>query len=253
MKRAHPSGFTLIELMVALAILAIMLTAIYAAFSSAITAMRESRQQDDTLQVGRLVMERIANDLAMAFYRTDAQRRKNPTHAFIGRDDERDDYARDRLDFTAAGRPLAHDDTPGSDVAELSYYIDDTYTGRTVDDPYGSGGLLVRREDPLPDDDFRHGGTLRILAENVVALNFRYKEPGPDVGLRTRVEETKDEEEEAEEEEDKWHDTWNTEKEQSLPELVEVTMTIRDREGRDHTFGTTVLLHPYQARGGAGR
>jgi hypothetical protein len=110
----------------------------------------------------------------------------------------------------------------------------------------------VRREDPLPDEDFRHGGTLRILAENVVALNFRYKEPGPDVGLRTRVEETGDEEEEAEEEEKKWHDTWNTEKSQSLPELVEVTMTIRDRQGRDHTFGTTVLLYPYQVRG-AGR
>lgn len=243
MKPPNPSGFTLIELMVALAILAIMLTAVYAAFSSVMTAMRESRERDDTLQVARVVMERIANDLAMAFYRTDAQRRNNPTQAFIGRDDERDDYARDRLDFTAAGRVLAHDDRPGSDVTELSYYIDDTYMDRT---------LLVRREDPLPDEDFRHGGTLRILAENVVALNFRYKEPGSDVGLRTRVEEKEDEEEETEEEEKKWHDTWNTEKSQSLPELVEVTMTIRDREGRDHTFGTTVLLYPYQVRG-AGR
>ncbi len=59
-------GFTLIELLVALTILAIMLSTIYATFFSALKAMRASRERDDTYQVARVVMERIANDLAMA-------------------------------------------------------------------------------------------------------------------------------------------------------------------------------------------
>jgi hypothetical protein len=131
---------------------------------------------------------------------------------------------------------LTHDGRPETDVVEISYYIDDTYTDRP---------LLVRREDPLPDSELRHGGTLRVLAERVVALNFRYREPGEMPSGRTQREEG----EEEEEKEPEWVDSWNAETHEggkSLPELVEVTVTILDEEGEEHIFGTTVLLHPYQ-------
>ncbi len=229
------SGFTLIELMVALAMLAIVLSSVYATFFSAVKAMRDSREQDDTHQVARVVMERITSDLAMTFYRPGTDRKDHPTQAFIGRNGDDGEYARDRLDFTTASHVLMRDGHPETDVVEVSYYIDDTYTDRM---------LLVRREDPLPDEDFRHGGTLRIMAENVVALNFRYREPGPEAGQRR-----KEDEKDKEPDEPAWHDTWNADKweqRKSIPELVEVTLTIRDKDGRDHTFGTTVLLRPYQ-------
>jgi len=234
--RAWPEaarGFTLIELMVALTILAIVLSSVYATFYSGVKAMRDRRGPDDSYQVARLVMETITNDLSMAFYRSGTDREDRPTQGFIGSDGHNGDHARDRLDFTTASHILVHDGRPETDVVEVSYYIDDTYTDRP---------LLVRREDPLPDAELRHGGTLRILAERVVALNFRYREPGKMPSVRTR--ETEDEPEELE-----WVDTWNAETHEggkTLPELVEVTVTILDEEGQEHTFGTTVVLHPYQ-------
>ena len=234
-------GFTLIELMVALAIMSIVLSTVYATFFTALKAMRDTRQRDDTYQIARVVMEKISNDLTMAFYRPGSDRQDHPTQLFIGRDAVDDDMARDRLDFTTASHVLMRDGRPESDVVEVSYYIDDTYTDRP---------LLVRREDPLPDAELRHGGTLRILAERVVALNFRYREPGPPAHDRHRPSGPATEEEEAQEPE--WHDAWNADTWQqnrkSLPELVEITLTIRDKDGQDHQFTTTVLLHPYQVR-----
>ena len=214
--------------------LSIVLMSVYATFYSGVQAMRNRRGPDDAYQVGRLVMETITNDLSMAFYRSGTDRKDRPTQGFIGSDGYDGNYARDRVDFTTASHILTRDDRPQTDVVEVSYYIDDTYTERP---------LLVRREDPLPDSELRHGGTLRILAEGVVALNFRYREPGEMPSTRTQ----KKEDEEAEE--PPWHDAWNAETREggkSLPELVEVTVTILDEEGQEHTFGTTVLLHPYQ-------
>jgi len=236
-QRVDRTGFTLIELLVALAILAIVLSSIYATFFSTIRAMRDSREKDDTYQVARVVMERITNDLAMAFYRTDNTRVNHPTLAFIGRNDADNDYARDRVDFTTASNVLLHDGNPERDIVEVSYYIDDTYTDRPV---------LVRRYDrlPEPEQDFRHGGALRVLAEDVVALDFRYRERGPEASQLARSKTVKKEDTDAEEPE--WHDAWNAEKYKSLPELVEVTMTIRDAEGEEHEFGSQVLLNPYQ-------
>jgi general secretion pathway protein J len=233
-------GFTLIELMVALAILSIVLSSIYATFFSALRAMRDTRERDDTYQIARVVMEKMSNDLAMAFYRPGSDREERPTQLFIGRDATEDDFAHDRLDFTTASHVLLRDGRPETDVVEVSYYIDNTYRDRS---------LLVRREDPLPDEDLRHGGTLRVLAERVVGLNFRYREPGPMPYDRQRRTGPVTEEEE-EVQEPAWHDAWNADTWQparkSLPELVEITLTIRDKDDQDHQFTTTVLLHPYQ-------
>jgi general secretion pathway protein J len=233
-RRRHARGFTLIELMVALAILAIVLSSVYATFYSGVKAMRDRHGVDDAYLVARVVMETITNDLSMAHYRSGIDQGERVTQGFIGSDGEDGEYARDRLDFTTSSHILVHDGRPETDVVEVSYYIDDTYTDRP---------LLVRREDPLPDDTIRHGGTLRILAEDVVALNFRYREP--DDMPASRTQETRDDESEQLE----WVDAWNAEKHEggkTLPQLVEVSVTILDEEGHEHTFGTTVLLHPYQ-------
>jgi general secretion pathway protein J len=236
--RRAAGGFTLIELLVALGVLAIMLSTIYATFFAGVEAMRRGHEQDDTYQVARVVMEQISNDLAMAFYRPGSDRPDVPTQAFIGLDKETDGYARDRLDFTTASHALMRDGRPETDVVEVSYYVDETYSERP---------LLVRREDPLPDSDFRHGGMLRVMAENVVALNLRYREPDEEPYKRQRTEQG--EQPVNPDELPQWYDAWDAAKEKplrSLPQLVEVRMTIRDEKEIEHTFGTTVVLCPYQ-------
>jgi len=225
----RPGGFTLIEVMVALAILGILLSSVYSTFFFALKAMRDSREQDDVFQVARVLMERITNDLTMARFRGTYLPNKW-TETFVGRNGKHDQYARDRLDFTTVSHILLRDGRPECDVVEVSYYIDDSYPDRT---------LLVRREDVLPDAHLQHGGTLRVLSDNVVGLNFRYRERGP-LPYERQPGQTWEEPE--------WHDSWNAAEvtpQPSLPELVEVMLTIRDREGREHTFSSMVVLHPY--------
>jgi len=224
-----PGGFTLLEVLVALAILGVLLSSVYSTFFFALRTMKVSREQDDVFQVARVLMERITNDVTMARFRG-PYIAGHSTEAFIGRNGTSDGFARDRLDLTTASHIFFHDGRPESDMVEVGYYIDDSYPDRT---------FLVRREDPLPDENLRHGGTLRILADNVVGLNFRYRERGPQPFERVRGQEW---------EEPEWHDTWDASKvtpEQCLPELVEVTLTLRDQDGRNRTFTTIVLLHPY--------
>lgn len=241
--RGTSSGLTLIELLVALTILAILLSSVYGTFVSAMHATRRARDDEGVYQVARTAMDRISMDLEMAFYRPGSDRPGHPTQLFIGLDRSDGDYARDRLDFTAACHVLAREGRPETDVVEVSYYIDDSLYDRS---------LLVRREDPLPDEDLRHGGTLRVLAENVVSLNFRYREPGPDPAQRQRSPaDAEAKQDEQAEQEPEWHDAWNADTfdkpSKSLPELVEVTLVLRDKNDVEYTFSTMVQLHPYQA------
>ncbi|MBN1916400.1 MAG: prepilin-type N-terminal cleavage/methylation domain-containing protein [Verrucomicrobia bacterium] len=240
--RASIRGLTLIELLVALTILAILLSSVYGTFISAMNAIRRARTDDGIYQVARTVMDRISMDLEMTYYQPGPDRPGQPTQLFIGLDRSEGDYARDRLDFLAACHILARDGRPETDVVEISYYIDDTLYDRP---------LLVRREDPLPDFDLRHGGTLRVLAENVVSLNFRYRERSPEPNTRSRPADAAARAEEAQkaEQELEWFDAWNADTNEnpskSLPELVEVTFVLRDKDGAEYTFSTTVQLHPY--------
>ena len=244
--RQTVSGLTLIEMLVALTILAILLSTVYGTFVSAIQATRRARDDDGIYQVARTVMERITGDLEMAFYRPGSDRPNHATQLFLGHDRAEGDYARDRLDLTTAGHIFLRDGRPETDIVEVSYYIDDSLWDRP---------LLVRREDPLPDEDLRHGGTLRVLAEQVVSLNFRYREPGPAPWDRQRPTNAdagaKDETQE--DTEPQWYDAWNADTfskpNGSLPELVEVTLVLRqkvDGEYVEYTFSTTVQLYPFQ-------
>lgn len=227
------SGFTLLEVLVAMAILGLLLSSVYATFFTTIKAIRSTEEQDDVHQVARLVMDQISRDLTMAFYRSTKTVDGEPKYIFMGRDDRDGEFARDRIDFLTTNHAFYRDGRPETDVVEVSYYIDSTYYDRP---------FLIRREDPLPDEELRHGGTLRILAEQVVALDFRFCESLPKPAMRQQKEEE-------EEEELEWHETWNSVKgkpARGLPQLVTVTLTIRDEQEEEHTYTTTVVLNPYQ-------
>jgi general secretion pathway protein J len=211
-------GFTLLEIMLAVAVLALVGTMIYGGFSQ--TALNKARIEEDVEQsrIVHMALERMARELTMAFVSTHV----NPSldlrvvnTAFIGKDNGKDD----RIDFTSFSHRRLYRNARESDQNELSYFVTEH-----PDEP--GMQVLARREQNRIDDDPRRGGKSQILVENVEEFNLEYFDP-----LLTD-----------------WVQTWDTEnvlaQPNRLPTQVRIRLTIKDprRRGQTQTFGTRVMI-----------
>jgi general secretion pathway protein J len=211
-------GFTLLEIMLAVAVLSLVGTMIYSGFAQ--TALNKARiEQDvDHSRVIHMTLDRMARELTMAFVSTHV----NPSldlrvveTAFIGKDNGKDD----RIDFTSFSHRRLYRNARESDQNEISYFVTEH-----PDDP---GALvLARREQNRIDQDPRRGGKSQILVENVEEFNVEYFDP-----LLSD-----------------WVQTWNTEdmlaQPNRLPTQVRIRLSVKDprHRGDTQTFGTRVTI-----------
>jgi general secretion pathway protein J len=211
-------GFTLLEIMLAVAVLALVGTMIYSGFSQ--TALNKARIEEDVEQsrIIHMALERMARELTMAFVSTHV----NPSldlrvvdTAFIGKDNGKDD----RIDFTSFSHRRLYRNARESDQNEISYFVTEH-----PDEP--GVRVLARREQNRIDEDPRRGGKSQILVENVEEFNVEYFDP-----LLTD-----------------WVQTWNTEdmlaQPNRLPTQVRIRLAVKDprRRGEIQAFGTRVMI-----------
>ncbi|MGC4089782.1 MAG: prepilin-type N-terminal cleavage/methylation domain-containing protein [Polyangiaceae bacterium] len=168
MKR-RPRGFTLLELLVAISILAMISVLIYSAFA----AMRRSREGlervQDRYREGRLALEYIRRDLSAAYLSMhvpiDARLLIQKT-TFVGK---RGNPA-DRVDFNSFSNVRRDRDAHESDQCEVSYF--------GSQNPTKSGTLdLARRASSRPDLDPQHGGRVEVLATDIDLFELEYLDP----------------------------------------------------------------------------
>ena len=211
-------GFTLLEIILAVSVLALVGTMIYGGFSQ--TALNKARIEEDVEQsrVVHMALERMVRELTMAF----VSMHVNPSPdlrvvetAFIGKDNGRDD----RIDFTSFSHRRLYRDARESDQNEISYFVTEH-----PDDP--DVQVLARREQNRIDDDPRRGGKSQILVENVEEFDIEYFDP-----LLSD-----------------WVQSWDTEdvlaQPNRLPTQVRILLAITDprRRGETQTFGTRVVI-----------
>jgi general secretion pathway protein J len=161
-------GFTLLEVMVSIGIVAMIGVLIYGAFHGMSRSRRNITHVLDRHQQGRAALTRMTRELGSAFISAHlpiGQMQITRQTAFIGSDQS----GADRVDFTAfAHRRLARD-AHESDQAEISYF-----GSRDPD----TGNLdLVRRIDKTIDEDPSRGGIVQVLAENIESLDIAYLDP----------------------------------------------------------------------------
>lgn len=146
-------GFTLLEVVVSLALLALVLTLVQGTYSGAVRSRdRASRETAEMHQAG-LVLDRLANELAGALT---SQGRATLTPFLVEPDVEESAV----LTFTTRLQPI-----PGlrpGGPAELQYALEADEDGVP---------RLVRREEPDPDEDPEDGGVAYPVLEEV--LRFR--------------------------------------------------------------------------------
>jgi prepilin-type N-terminal cleavage/methylation domain-containing protein len=99
MKARTTRGFTLLELMLAVSILAVVSIVTYATFSTVVTAWRRGLALTDSLHHGDYIAEQLAMGLRSAFYRNRGQ-------GFVLEDDGEGPEARDKLSWVKLGGSL---------------------------------------------------------------------------------------------------------------------------------------------------
>jgi general secretion pathway protein J len=168
-RRVHQSGFTLLELMIAIGVLAMVCTLIYGALASMKKARESVRRVNDRYREGRLAMSRISRDLQSAYLSAHAPFDQSlivVKTAFIG---VRGSPAV-RLDFNSFSNYRLDRDSHESDQAELSYF------GSTNPEEQGVTDL-VRRTSPRLDIDPQRGGRVEVVATDIDLFDLTYLDP----------------------------------------------------------------------------
>jgi general secretion pathway protein J len=209
---------TLLELLVSLAILAMMALLIYGAFDSMNRGIKGEEVRSERGREGRDGLLRISRELTSAFLSF-----HNPTNialitrqtAFIGQHSS----PFDRVDFAAFAHRRVVKDAHESDQCEVGYSV-------VADPDVGDKMDLIRREQIPIDQDPVRGGVVNVLVENVELFNMKYLDAA--TGL--------------------WGDTWDTTlvnaQYNRLPLEIKITITMKGRPGLDATTYTTKVMVP---------
>lgn len=162
-------GVTLIEMMVAMAILAIVATLMYTGFTQTSRNKKRIEAELDRAHEVRMGVERIAREMSMAF--VSAQGNPDQTlqavkTAFIAKEAG----GGSQVDFTSFSHKRLYRDAHESDQNEIGYYL--------ASDPDDSRiKVLARREQNRIDDDPEKGGRTQIMIRDVTGFELAYLEP----------------------------------------------------------------------------
>jgi general secretion pathway protein J len=217
MKRA-PRGFTLMEVMVAVAITALMGTIVTMAFQTGFRAKEVIEGEAEHYRMVRVALNRMAREIGSAFVsdRYDPKRYRDsndrPTN-FVGEGD--------RLLFTTFAHQRLYTDSKESDQAVVEYFVESSTEK-------GARGRqdLKRRVNPNIGERMDRGGTTDVLFEGVKKLEFEYWDS----------------------ERKEWEDEWDTrrnERKAFLPTRVRITLVALDENGKEarYTTQSRILLN----------
>ena len=226
-----PKGFTLIEVTIAITILAIIMSFIYTTFIATLEAKRYVEDRAELYQTGWQILSRISRELEAAYL---VKVESNdvfwePPTDFVGKDGWHQGRRMDTLTFTtlahrdlsslwrsfAAKKEDEESDSNESEHAAISYFWQ-------VEDYASDNVILYHRENAaMMNDPAAEGGGLFEMAERVKEFRLRYYD----------------------EEDKEWKDKWEWEVgDLTLPVVVEVTLTLQDLSGHEASFSTLVNI-----------
>jgi general secretion pathway protein J len=202
--RAH-RGFSLLEVMIAIAITAVIGAMAAGVFQQIDHAASGAREQGERYAAASLALTRLSRELSMAFlseHYDRARYRDRPT-LFKGQQDQ--------VLFSTMSHVRLLQDVKESDQAVVEYLVER--------DPVSGDEALFRREKARLDDEPDRGGRTDLVANHVKALSIRYW----DVKRK------------------EWVREWSTrtpEKLNELPTRVRLELEIKLADGRTEKFTT---------------
>jgi general secretion pathway protein J len=220
--RARQRGMTLLEVLVSLAILAMIALLIYGAFDSLSRGRKGEAMRADRARQGRQALLRMVHELSSTFLSMHSPQLlalATRQTAFVGQNST----PFDRLDFTAFAHRRLTRDAKESDQCEVGYFA--------AEDPDVPGKMdLVRREQIPIDIQPTRGGIVNVLAEDIESFDVHYLDPV--TGL--------------------WAETWDTNVSSAgqlnrLPLEVRIQLMVKGVPGMDSSMYETKLMLPMQS------
>ncbi len=213
--RLRRSGFTLIEVIVSLVLVAGIAAFTFSSLRSSFAMRDYMEQQDVTDRSARVALQKIARELRLAFLTKNTTAVNTYRTVFVGKNNGE----QDALFFATFAHRRMYYGTPEGDQAEVTIWTDDGPDGTKI---------LYHRESGRIDEDPDSGGTILPLASGVVTfdLDFLNSQTGD------------------------WAEEWDSTgaEQNKLPRAVEILLVLQgpdpddDEETIDHTYLTTVML-----------
>jgi general secretion pathway protein J len=169
--RQHQRGLTLIETLIAIAVMSMISVMIYGAFSVVARGKQVAETLGERHRVARVAMTRMARELQMAFL----SMHMAPTPQLITRNTAFTGTNR-RVDFNAFAHRRIVKDAHESDQCELSYFVGQSsgFGGEKKRDRQVD---LLRREQAIIDDQPGKGGVVQVLVDDIDTFALKYLDP----------------------------------------------------------------------------
>ena len=209
-------GFTLIEVMVAAAILAMTTTLVWSSFSSTFRTKQQVEAQSSRYRTVRIALERLARELSMA-YISQNEDTSQPEHRTMF-EGKHKGYI-DEVKFSYFGHQRLYQDANESDTAQLMYF------GATSREDSRKTNLIRRETRRLsyvrPQDSPNEAD---IVCDDVVGLKLEYYD------ARDK----------------QWREEWVTTavdgQKDRMPSRVRITLTVHDERGKEVPFTTEARI-----------
>jgi len=246
------SGFTLVEIMVATVISLLIISSVYAAFRSSLTAYERNQTKVIMLQKCRMALDRMARDFNTLYYEENDEELTILVQDYADSETSMD---KDMVSFVAIVNPNitkylqsqesntsnnasdngdTTENTLPSDLARVTYFIGQSPEDQNVQslmrvevtnlDTQELQDLLSEIQSTSPSDEMQEMLRTSILVDNVGGFNVRYFD-GTD-----------------------WVDTWDMEEENGLPKAVELTLTVTDPNNKEKALTQAVVVYlPFSA------
>mgnify|MGYP001563265710 CR=1 FL=1 len=177
-RNSQSKGFTLLEVLLAMAILSVIMTVIYASFSTAGKNVEQAEAIRDETDLARTLIARLSADIANAYPTVSANYPAVPT-IFYGKKEEAGDrigagdekIRRDSISLTTLTN-WRKPDSKETELWEVGYFFKEK--------PDGQGYVLFRREkrELSKDVPALEGGVEYEITDRVESLQYTYSNNG---------------------------------------------------------------------------
>ncbi|MCP4682628.1 MAG: prepilin-type N-terminal cleavage/methylation domain-containing protein [Desulfobacterales bacterium] len=164
-KNSNATGFTLLEIMIALFILAVVLTTIFGAYTGTFRIISETESQADIYAMARVALERIQEDLE-SVYISKADEDAVMRTRFVGEDRQINERSADSMRFISKAHVVFDKEERDPGTTEIYYDVRKS--------PEEDSLVLFRSDTPEFQGSTNKGPDGLILCENLFSVNFIY-------------------------------------------------------------------------------
>ncbi|MCB9685865.1 MAG: prepilin-type N-terminal cleavage/methylation domain-containing protein [Alphaproteobacteria bacterium] len=161
--RARRRGLTLMETMVAIAVLLIMSAIVFESLHNSVEFHNLLEARDETIRTARVAMSKLTRDLQLAYLTPNKLAVNSYQTVFVGLDEDPS-----KLYLASLNHQRLYLDSRECDQTEITVWAEDAPRDR------GQGYVLYHREAPRIDEEPAEGGKVWPLAYNVRSFHLRY-------------------------------------------------------------------------------